>query len=288
MPAFAELRVVTTAAWLARDLAASGVLPVVHDIGLDVPADTSSSAWWAPHRFVTRLHATERVTHPALRSPGPAWLATVHPRWLHRQVWAGSLSSVRCAPLWDTARRQGASVFGKAAEVKLNALPARPYTDPETFLDAASAAGLHPSSGVVLSELVEFVEEHRCFIAPGADGVPEVSAASAYLVGGVTWDFWERAADAPDPSGAVTFAARVAASTPGPEGYVLDVGRLADGSWSVVEANASWSSNPYHCDPAGVVNSVLAAQDPAGDRTWAWRSDPCMGRFARPLPVRST
>lgn len=68
---------------------------------------------------------------------------------------------------------------------------------------------------------------------------------------------------------------------------MLDVGLLRDGSWAVVEANTSWSSNPYHADPTGVVASVLAAQGPESDPRWAWRSDPAIDRFARPLPVRS-
>ena len=164
----------------------------------------------------------------------------------------------------------------------------RPYPKEfRGFVGAAETAGLFPGSHVVLSEVVEFTAEYRCFIAPGTHGAPTVVAASAYLVDGQTWDAWESPAEAPDPAEAAVFAQRVARTVVAPPGYVLDVGRLADGTWVVVEANASWSSNPYHCDPAGVVASILAAQDPNGDQRWVWRSDPAIDRFARPLPVRT-
>lgn len=277
----------STARWLADDLAGGTDLPVVHDLGLDAPADTTSTAWWAPHRFVARLGATPDVTQPRLASPGPEWLLSVGLEFLQRRVWAGSLRDVSRSQLWDTTEPvDGLRVFAKAAEVKIGRLPARGYATAGGFVGAAERAGLLPASPVVLSELVEFTEEYRCFIAPGTDGSPRVVAASAYLVDGLTWDSWDDVSQTPDPSGAVTFAQQVVAATAGPAGFVLDVGRLRDGSWAVVEANASWSSNPYHADPSGVVSSILAAQGPAGDPGWAWRSDPCVDRFARPLPVR--
>jgi len=155
------------------------------------------------------------------------------------------------------------------------------------FVAEATAAGVQDASQVVLSQAVAFTHEYRCFVAPGAGGNPTVVASSAYLIDGQTWDSWECAADAPDPSEAAAFAQLVVDDTAGPAGYVLDVGRLADGSWAVVEPNASWSSNPYHCEPAGVVASVLAAQDPAADSRWAWTSDPAIDRYARALPVRT-
>jgi hypothetical protein len=276
---FTELRVVTTASWLARDLATGTDLPVVHDYGLDVGADVSTTAWWSPHGFVARLAATPGVAGPHLMSPGPGWMDSIGRRWTSRELWCGPLETAADCALWS------GPVFAKPAEIKRERLPAAVYTDAGTFARAASA-GLLPSSAVVLSALVRFTAEFRCFVAPGPDGSPTVVAACAYLVDGQTWDFWERADQAPDPSEAAAFAQLVVDDVVGPPGFVLDVGRLADGSWAVVEPNASWSSNPYHCGPAGVVASILAAQDPAGDDRWVWASDPVFDQFARPLPVR--
>jgi hypothetical protein len=70
-----------------------------------------------------------------------------------------------------------------------------------------------------------------------------------------------------------------------PPGYTLDVGTDAEGNWSVIEANAAWSSNPYHCEAAGVMTSVLAAQQPGHDR-WRWQPDQVFLERARPLPLR--
>lgn len=281
---FAELRVVTTAGWLARDLQTGTDLPVVHDLGLDVPADTAGTAWWSPHQHVARLAVTPGVAQPHLWSPGPAWLTHLGGGHLHRRVWAGPLRDAADAPLWSP----GALVFAKPAEIKVRGLEAHPYGTAAAVARAMTEHHLTGTSMVVLSEVVEFVEEYRCFIAPGPGGAPTVVAASAYLVAGQTWDAWEDASSAPDPAEAAAFAQAVVATVDGPPGYVVDVGLLADGRWAVVEANAAWSSNPYHCDPAGVVAAVLAAQDPDGDPAWAWRSDPYMARFARPLPVRSS
>lgn len=278
---FTELRVVTTASWLARDLRAGTDLPVVHDLGLDVPADTTATAWWSPHQHIARLAVTPGAAHPKLWSPGPYWLAQLSDEHLRRRVWVTPLEHVADSP------RPGAAVFAKPAEVKVRGLEARAYAAPDDARDAMLGRGLTGQSMVVLSEVVEFVEEYRCFVAPGPGGAPAVVAASPYLVHDVTWDAWEDASSAPDPAQAVAFARDVVAGVDGPPGYVVDVGRLADGRWAVVEANAAWSSNPYHCDPAGVVAAVLAAQDPDGDVSWAWRSDPYMDRFARPLPVRA-
>lgn len=282
---FSELRVVTTAGWLARDLAAGAPLPVVHDLGLDVPADTSATAWWMPHQHVERLRGTPAVTAPALSSPGPVWMTGVPAELMRRRVWAGPVADVGSCPLWGP----DVLLFAKPAEIKAPRMPANVYGTPGAVTAAAAAAGLAPESMLVVSELVTFAEEFRCFIAPSSAGRASVVAGSAYLVDGVTWDAWEGAAAAPDPGEAMRFAQRVVDAVPGPAGWVLDVGRLDDGSWVVVEANASWSSNPYHCDPAGVVTSILASQTPGQDHeSWAWRSDPYMARFARPLPVRSS
>jgi hypothetical protein len=91
------------------------------------------------------------------------------------------------------------------------------------------------------------------------------------------------------PDEATGFAQHVLDTLGGdhPPGFVLDVAELADGSWTVVEANASWSSAPYHADPAGVVASILASQPMGaepGPGEWAWVPDPVL--TARALPLR--
>ena len=76
-------------------------------------------------------------------------------------------------------------MFAKAAEIKLDRLPARAYGTAAGFTGDAERAGLTISSAVVLSELIEFTHEFRCFIAPDPrTGRPAVAASSAYLIDG--------------------------------------------------------------------------------------------------------
>lgn len=54
-----------------------------------------------------------------------------------------------------------------------------------------------------------------------------------------------------------------------PPGCVLDVARLDDGQFFVLEANTSWGAGLYGCDPDSVMVSILAANRPA-DHRWNW------------------
>ena len=197
-------------------------------------------------------------------------------------MWAGPLRQIAACEIW----RDGPA-FAKPAEVKLTGAPAQVYPTAAAFDQEARACGMVDASWVMVCDPVRFDAEFRCFVRRDGDGRQQVVACSAYLVGGVTWDAWASASDAPDAAEATAFASAVLASgVPGPSGWVLDVG-LVSGEWAVVEANAAWSSSPYHCDPRGVVAAVLASQDgSAGDR-WRWRSDPAVTSRALPLPVRT-
>ena len=167
-------------------------------------------------------------------------------------------------------------VHVKPAEMKHSALPAQVVTDLDAARAAVGVADLDPGTVVQLSSLIDPVIEYRAFVLHG-----QVVTASAYLADGLTWDAWS-AQDAPQAREAARFAADVAASVQGPGGYVLDVARTREGAWVALEANPAWSSNPYHCDPAAVVSTVLAAHQEGAHR---WRIDPWLQRTARPLPV---
>lgn len=267
----AHLRVVTSAKWVADDLAKAGTIPVVHDYGLDVPADTAATAWWCSGRHAARLMASG--VNPGFLSAGPTFTADL-PWWaLRRRVWAG--------PLKDLPFSIGPA-FYKPAEAKIEDLPAKEYAYSGLFEQAARRAKLDPEDFVQVSALRRFSHEYRCFIARGT-----VTAISPYLAYGVTWESLEPAA-VPGMFGAEEFATRVADHL-GPEqppGYVLDVGIDESGRFCVIEANASWSSNPYHAAADGVIASILASQspDPAHSR-WLWETTVRLRNHAHPLPV---
>lgn len=277
-----RLTVVTSARWLADDLRAAGTIDVEHTLGMDVPPTLDGTAFWCSGAWALRL-LKSGVQHPFL-SAGPDWLTRVPAEFLRRDVWAGTVGHM-------PYRGEG-QMFYKLAEHKHGDIPAGLYLTEDTFqrhvrkvfATADQADELH----FVGSGPMEYAREYRCFIARGT-----VTASSFYLATlpgindstvTITWDAYEPDR-APDASRAAAFAQSVADAMGAdqPPGYTLDVGEDADGNFSVIEANAAWSSNIYHAPAAGVIESVLASQEP-GHAQWAWTPDALFLHRARPLP----
>ncbi|GAA4033279.1 hypothetical protein GCM10023063_15990 [Arthrobacter methylotrophus] len=280
---YEKLTVVTSARWVADDLRAAGTIDVEHSLGLDAPRLDGSTALWCSGPWAIRLLKTG-IRHPFL-STGPEWLTTVPAEFLRRDVWAGTIE--------EMPYKGFKPKFYKLAEHKHSAVPAGLHIGRgkfqrslfEAFDYTDGVLGLH----YLGSEPMEYVREYRCFIAHG-----KVTAASFYMatlpgVGDsivtITWDAYE-AGRAPDASKAAAFAQTVvdAMGANQPPGYTLDVGTDADGDFSVIEANAAWSSNIYHAPSEGVIESVLASQEPGHNR-WAWTPDELFLTRARPLPT---
>lgn len=281
---YEHLAVVTSARWLADDLRAAGTIDVEHTLGLDVPPTAGGTAFWCSGAWALRLLKT--VNHPFL-SPGAAWLTRVPAEFLRRDVWAGMVGHM-------PYRGEG-QMFYKLAEHKHGDIPAGLYLTEDTFqrhVRKVFATADHVDElHFVGSEPMSYVREYRCFIAHG-----KVTAASFYLatVPGIndttvtiTWDAFD-AGNAPDTTEATAFAQDVVdvMGSDQPPGYTLDVGEDAAGVFTVIEANAAWSSNIYHAAAAGVVESVLASQAPGHDQ-WAWTPDALFLHRARPLPSGS-
>lgn len=280
MPSNTVLRVVSTASWLADDLSRQDLVPVVHDVGLWAPVDASSTSWWMPGQHAARL-AASGIT-PLLWAPDALLLERLPASATGRRVHVHTLGGIADCSL---AADGQTPVFMKAAEHKLPGLAAGVWTV-EGFTAAAQQAG-YPREGLILvSELIRFEAEYRVFILDG-----EPVAASAYLIGGLTWDAWTPNS-LPPTSEATQFAHTVLAgrSLPVPRGWVLDVGTTREGSWAVVEANPAWCANPYWASEDGtdaVVATILASQGP-GNRGNGTRWSPLehWTRMARPLPRR--
>lgn len=273
---FDHLRVVSSAAWLAADLSDAGVIDVHHDLGIDLRTPRIEFvAWWAPMGFAARLIATTQA-NPFL-APGPTWTADLPMRWTSRDV-----ATTRFADL-HTLRETfaGQPVHVKPSEVKVSSVPAATYGSLEDFLAAGHTLG--EDVMVQVSTLAPYVREYRCFTIDR-----DVVASSIYLAGGITWDGLDHTADVRLHADAVSFAHSVLAdpAVAVPDAMALDVGQHADGTWSVIEANPAWSSNPYHANASGVIASVCAAQRPhASHSRWSWRPDPHLSvALRRPLP----
>lgn len=279
---YSKLTVVTSARWLADDLRAAGTIDVAHSLGLDVP-DLTGAALWCSGAWATRLLKTG-VEHPFL-SAGPAWLTRVPAEFLRRNVWAGRLGAMPYKGIDP--------MFYKLAEHKHSGISARLCIGRGIFQRTAGAAfdfaAGYEALHVIGSDPMEYAREYRCFIAHG-----KVTASSFYLatvpgihdsVVTITWDAYEPDRS-PDASKAAAFAQQVidAMGDDQPPGYTLDVGEDTDGNFSVIEANAAWSSNIYHAPAAGVIESVLASQEP-GHEDWAWAPDELFLARARALPA---
>lgn len=280
-----RLTVVSSARWVAEDFASTGH-PVVHSHGFDLP-DLDDSALWCTGSFMNRIMASG-FTPPA--ASGGTLLLDGQDELLGRrtQVFMGSQAAA-VADSWP------GPVFIKPAEAKLQSLPARLYDSFGRFM--ASLEEYRHDRGwdetqagqltFLASEPSSWSQEFRCFVAHGT-----VVASSFYLdESGQTWDAYDQGAP-PDSSAAATWAQSAVdalalshgrAGRTLPAGFVLDVGARA-GGFTVIEANASWSSNPYHCDITGVLASVLASQASA-DPVWAWTPDTVLLAQARPLPA---
>lgn len=274
------LTVVSSAAWVAEDFASTGN-PVKHSLGFDLP--DQHSALWCTGSFMNRIIASG-VTPNAV-SAGTRLLEGQHDL-LDRRVLSFK------AFMMDDAQWPG-KVFVKPAEAKLASLPAAVYASFDDFRAALSSYGVarnwdDRSVGQLtfqVSEIASWEAEYRCFVAHD-----QVVASSFYLdAAGTTWDAYEPDS-APSSQVAAAWAqtavdelaqAHAKAGLKLPAGFVLDVG-VSDGKFSVIEANASWSSNPYHCDIHGVLASVMASQEKF-DPVWQWTPDAPLVQYTRAL-----
>ena len=271
---FDHLRVVSSAAWLVADLARPGVIDVRHDLGIDMRVPIAESvAWWAPMMFAARLIATTG-SNPFL-APGPRWTADLPRRWTGRTV-----AAMPFGALW-AARGEG-PVHVKPAEVKVASVPAAVHENLDVFL-VASSDRLGKDVMIQVSTVAPYEREFRCFTVDR-----DVVASSVYLAGGVTWDALDPSVDH-GRTDALRFARSVLRdpAVAVPDAMALDVGQHVDGTWSVIEANPAWSSNPYHASPVGVIASICAAQRPhASYSRWAWKPDAHLDiARRRPLPT---
>jgi hypothetical protein len=111
---------------------------------------------------------------------------------------------------------------------------------------------------VLRSDIVDFRLEVRCFVRNKA-----VVTLSPYWRDGAlahnhesAWPFLDTEEDeAHSFASLVLVDSRISL----PPVCTLDVGRLADGRWAVIEANPAWGAGLYGCDPKEVLQSIPLA-----------------------------
>lgn len=244
---------------------------------LDLTADPSSVtaaagpgvAIRAPGGLVASAMAAGATV--VLAGPTPQWFVGLDPAVTGRQ-WQ------LCTPAQARILLADAPTFVKLADSKHAAFPATRFTSVGA-LDRTLAA-------VTDSEHLELLattgwlaidSEYRLFTV-----TREVVAVSPYRVQDDPWSPLLRTHRASFHDEAARWAETFLASLPEgrvPPSAVLDVARLADGRFVLLEVNQCWGAGLYGCDPVGALRAVLAANIPGesgGDDRWRWRPDPAL------------
>jgi hypothetical protein len=200
----------------------------------------------------------------ALLAPPSDWLTSVPLDYRHREVVFTTLGAARTL----TQPR-----FIKPAEEKC--FPAQVYV---SGVDLPPTDILPDSTPVLVSEPVTWEVEFRCFIVNRA-----IATLSPYWRDGQTAQAEDGTwpAESTELSQALAFANTMLADPliQLPPAVVLDVGRIKDRGWSVVETNAAWGSGIYGCDPAQVLHTIQHAciktdQVRPGDTRWVLATAP--------------
>ncbi|RKT02238.1 hypothetical protein BX286_0113 [Streptomyces sp. 3211.6] len=203
-------------------------------------------------------HAEGRRVHwyggprAAARGAGPLGLGLLEPadEWLTRVPRPLLRRSVRLTTLAE-ARMLRERLFVKPPSAKLDLLPAAVHADGTG--GGPLPGGLDGATPVPVSGVVEFEAEYRLFVIDG-----EAVAGSRCAVHG-------RLDPVPLDTESRAFGRTVLEATAAglPSAGCLDIGRLADGGWAVVEANKAWFAHCYAAEPDRVLDVLLRAAGPS-------------------------
>lgn len=179
-----------------------------------------------------------------LLEPSLDWLTNLPREYLQRDIELMSLAQ---------ARRQPNKAFVKPADGKI--------FDPKVYSSGAELPGddlVDADIPVLRSGIVDFRLEIRCFVQER-----RLVTLSPY---------WRNDQLAQNEQGLWTFlddeeaAARIFAGqvladpcVSLPPACTLDIGRLIDGSWAIIEANPCWGAGLYGCAPELVLNILSSA-----------------------------
>jgi hypothetical protein len=244
----------------------SGLLPV------DLPSrwweragayETPGTAWRVP-TGAAALSAW-RGKPLALAVAPPTWIAGRSPEVLGgRHMAVVTASDVAAGRLPFDVRAV------KPASLKMRGLPAQRVAGTAAAQAVVADAAVPATFRLLVADIwLDCESEYRTFCAGR-----RVVAASPYRIEDEGWSrelFLHRASWHDE---AAQFAAGVLAGlhdTDVPPACVLDIARLTDGRFAILETNTAWAAGLYGCEPAGVMEAVLAAQRPVED---AWLFQP--------------
>ena len=274
-------RLESLALFARNDLTRTGLRDAAERRGLaviDLDADPDSIARAAGPNVAVRAPgglvalAIERGTAVRLFGPTPQWFVSLGPEVTGR-------SWQQVTPTGARMLLESGPVFVKLADAKRRDLPARRYRDAREFDSALKAVdGPEHLQLLATSEWFDIDSEYRVFTRGRA-----ALTTSAYWVQDEPWSPLLHTHRASFHAQAGQYVAEVLNGLPEadvPPAAVLDVARLVDGRLVVLEANQSWGSGLYGCDPHAALEAVLAA-NAEHDERWLWRPDPRSLRVGR-------
>jgi hypothetical protein len=174
-----------------------------------------------------------------LISPPDDWLVDLPKEYTSRTVRLSTLAE---------ARSLDRPMFVKPSNDK--SFPALAYTG------ATLPEGYDEAMPVLVSELVEWDAEFRCFILDRKLQTFSLYSRKGELQREVGFE-----SSPEEEHGMIAFVSKLLADprVPLPRATVVDVGTLSDGRWACVEQNAAWGAGIYGCDPERVLAVVQAA-----------------------------
>ena len=206
-----------------------------------------------------------------LSGPTPDWFASLDPEVTGRR-WE------LCSPAHVRRILSRGKAFVKLADGKHSGFPATRFDSVAAF-DRVVAAVTDSAQLQLLATAgwLSVDSEYRLFTVGR-----EVTAQSPYRVQDEPWSRLLHTHRASFHEEALRWAEEFLSALPEeqlPPAAVLDVARLTDGRFVLLEVNQCWGAGLYGCDPDGALRAVLAANAPGavgGDEQWLWRPDPSL------------
>ncbi len=195
-----------------------------------------------------------------LLEPSIDWLTKVPEKYLSRTIQLMSLGEARLLDTRAFVKPAEGKIFEPTVYEKGDALPTDRNVDLET--------------PVLRSEVVDFRLEVRCFVRERSIVTLSPYWRNDQLASDEfgNWPFLEN-----EEAEAKIFAQSVLDDNdvPFPPACTLDVGKLTDGKWAIIEANPCWGAGLYGCDPEQVllsIGSTIIAKSSATTEDKLWIS----------------
>lgn len=176
-----------------------------------------------------------------LLEPSVNWLTRLPHEYLQRDIELMTLAEARTRPTPAFVKPADGKIFDPKVYQTGDGLPSDDQVDADI--------------PVLRSGIVDFRLEVRCFVINR-----RVVTLSPYwrndaLANNVegAWPFLKD-----EETSALHFADKILADSRVnlPPSCTLDVGKLPDGSWAIVEANPCWGAGLYGCDPTSVLQAL--------------------------------